>query len=173
MQELLDDIKALRRGIEALNNRSLAQGQPISRAEVEEVLAKVKQEVRFTIDYKGVAEAIQPHLATPAKVETTLTTGTAQLQQVIAQIPRSVPVVGQVWGFTNGRLAMGVLTLLLGLVCLSTYLWKEKGVVETRAATLQQQQAEQRANLDWLSKGYFDLKRDNPKAVQKYFPSPL
>lgn len=173
MQELLQDINALRRGIEALNKRSLEQGKPVSRAELDEVLAKVKQEVRFTIDYKGVAEAIQPHLATPAKVETTLTTGTAQLQQVIAQIPRSVPVVGQVWGFTNGRLAMGVLTLLLGLVCLSTYLWKEKGIAEAQVVTLQQQQARQKARLDWLSKGYFDLKRDNPKAGQKYFPSPL
>ena len=173
MQELLQDINALRRGIEALNKRSLEQGKPVSRAELDEVLAKVKQEVRFTIDYKGVAEAIQPHLATPAKVETTLTTGTAQLRQVIAQIPRSVPVVGQVWGFTNGWLAMGVLTLLLGLVCLSAYLWKEKGIAEAQGVTLQQQQARQKASLDWLSKGYFDLKRDNPKAVQKYFPSPL
>ena len=43
MQELLDDIKALRRGIEALNKRSLEQGQPISRAEVDEVLATVKK----------------------------------------------------------------------------------------------------------------------------------
>ena len=25
-------------------------------------------------------------------------------------------------------------------------------------------------NPDWLSKGYLDLKRDNPKAGQKYFP---
>ncbi|SMC00604.1 hypothetical protein SAMN00120144_4347 [Hymenobacter roseosalivarius DSM 11622] len=170
MQELLQDINALRRGIEALNKRSLEQGKPVSRAELDEVLAKVKQEVRFTIDYKGVAEAIQPHLATPAKVETTLTTGTAQLQQVIAQIPRSVPVVGEVWGFTSVRLALGVIVLLMGLICLSTYLWKERGVAEAQVATLQQQQAQQKASLDWLSKGYFDLKRDNPKAVKKYFP---
>jgi hypothetical protein len=170
MQELLQDINALRRGIEALHKRSLEQGQPVSRAELDEVLAKVKQEVRFTIDYKGVAEAIQPHLATPAKVETTLTTGTAQLQQVIAQIPRSVPVVGQVWGFTNGRLAMGVITLVLSLICLSFYSWQEKGIAEAQAAMLQQQQAQQKATLEWLSKGYVDLKRDNPKAVQKYFP---
>ncbi|MCR5890693.1 hypothetical protein LRS06_23480 [Hymenobacter sp. J193] len=95
MQELLQDINALRRGIEALNKRSLEQGKPVSRAELDEVLAKVKQEVRFTINYQGVAEAIQPHLATPAKVENTLTMGTAQLQQVIDRIPRSVPVVGK------------------------------------------------------------------------------
>jgi uncharacterized membrane protein (Fun14 family) len=170
MQELLQDINALRRGIEALSKRSLEQGQPVNRAELDEVLAKVKQEVRFTIDYKRIAEAIQPHLATPAKVETTLTTGTAQLQQVIAQIPRSVPVVGEVWGFTSVRLALATLALLLGLICLSTYLWKEKGIAEAQAAMLQQQQAQQQANLSWLTKGYFDLKRDNPKAVQKYFP---
>jgi hypothetical protein len=170
MQELLQDINALRRGIEALNKRSLEQGQPVSRAELDEVLAKVKQEARFVIDYKGIAEAIQPHLATPAKVETTLTTGTAQLQQVIAQIPRSVPVVGEVWGFTSMRLAFATLVFVLGLICLSTYLWKEKGVAEAQAATLQQQRAEGQANLDWLSKGYLDLKRDNPKAASKYFP---
>ncbi len=73
---------------------SLEQGKPVSHSELDEVLGRVKQDVRFTIDYKGMAEAIQPHLATPAKVETTLTRGTAQLQQVIAQIPCSVPVVG-------------------------------------------------------------------------------
>jgi hypothetical protein len=56
------------------------------------------------------------------------------------------------------------------LLCLSTYLWKEKGVAEAQAATLQQQRAEGQANLDWLSKGYLDLKRDNPKAASKYFP---
>jgi hypothetical protein len=170
MQELLQDINALRRGIEALNKRSLEQGQPVSRAELDEVLAKVKQEVRFTIDYKGIADAIQPHLATPAKVETTLTMGAAQLQQVIAQIPRSVPVAGEVWGFTSMRLAFATLVFVLGLVCLSAYLWKEKGVAEAQAATLQQQRAEGQANLDWLSKGLLDLKRDNPKAASKYFP---
>lgn len=82
MQELLQDINALRRGIEALHKRSLEQGKPVSRAELDEVLAQVKQSVSFSIDYKKLAEAIQPHLATPAKVETALTAGTTQLQQV-------------------------------------------------------------------------------------------
>jgi hypothetical protein len=170
MQELLEDINALRRGIEALNKRSLEQGQPVNRAELDEVLAKVKQETRFTIDYKGIAEAIQPHLATPAKLETTLTTGTAQLQAVIAQIPRNVPVVGEVWGFTSVRLALGVITLLLALVSLSTYLWNQKAAAEAQVVLLQQEQAKKKGALDWLTKGYWDLKRDNPKAVQKYFP---
>jgi len=170
MQELLQDINALRRGIEALNKRSLEQGKPVSRAELEELLARVKEEVSFTINYKGVAEAIQPHLATPAKLETALTTGTAQLQQVINQIPRSVPVEGEVWGFTNWRLALGVITLVLSLVCLSFYAWKQKDIAEAQVVLIQQQQAEQKTTLDWLTKGYWALKRDNPKAVKKYFP---
>jgi hypothetical protein len=170
MQELLQDINALRRGIEALNKRSLEQGKPVSRAELDEVLATVKQEVRFVINYQGVAEAIQPHLATPAKVEHTLTTGTAQLQQVIAQIPRSVPVVGEVWGFANMRLGLGVIALLLALVSLSTYLWQQKAAAEAQVVELQQEQAKKKSALDWLTKGYWDLKRDNPKVVQKYFP---
>lgn len=170
MQELLQDINALRRGIEALNKRSLEQGKPVSRAELDEVLAKVKQEVRFIINYQGVAEAIQPHLATPAKVENTLTTGTAQLQQVIAQIPRSVPVVGKVWGFTSMRLALGVIALLLFLVSLSTYLWQQKAAAEAQVVLLQQEQANKKRALDWLTQGYWNLKRDNPKAVKKYFP---
>ncbi|SDZ02177.1 hypothetical protein [Hymenobacter psychrophilus] len=170
MQELLEDINALRRGIEALDKRSREQGQPVNRAELDEVLARVKQETRFTIDYQGIAEAIQPHLTTPAKLEKTLTTGTAQLQAVMAQIPRSVPVVGEVWGFTSVRLALGMLVFVLGLICLTTYQWKERGLAEARAAGIEQQQAQQKANLNWLSKGYLDLKRDNPKAAQKYFP---
>jgi hypothetical protein len=170
MQELLQDINALRRGIEALHKRSLEQGQPVSRAELDEVLAKVKQEVRFTIDYKGVAEAIQPHLATPAKVENALAAGTAQLEQVIAQIPRSVPVVGEVWGFTNGRLALGMITLVLSLICLSFYSWQQKGIAQAQVGLIQEQQAQQKVTLDWLSQGYIDLKRDNPKVAKKYFP---
>lgn len=170
MQELLEDINALRRGIETLNKRSLEQGRPVSRAELDEVLATVKQEVRFTINYQGVAEAIQPHLATPAKVEKTLTTGTAQLQQVIDRIPRSVPVVGEVWGFTHVRLGVGVVALLLMLTSLSTYLWKEKAAAEAQVAQLQQEQAQKKWALEWLTKGYWDLKRDNPKVVKKYFP---
>lgn len=170
MQELLQDINALRRGIEALNKRSLEQGKPVSRAELDEVMAKVKQEVRFTIDYKGVAESIQPHLATPAKVETTLSTGTVQLQQVIDRIPRSVPVVGEVWGFTSGRLALATLALVLGLICLSFYLWNQKAAAEAQVVVVQQEQAQKKRVLDWLTKGYWDLKRDNPKVVKKYFP---
>ncbi len=173
MQELLDDIKALRRGIEALNNRSLAQGQPISRAEVEEVLAKVKQGTSFTIDYKGVAERIQPHLATPDTLAAAVATGTQQLAQVIGQIPRSVPLENKVWGFTSIPVALTMIAVMLGFGCLSAYFWKEKGVAEAQVAALQQQQVERKATQDWLNKGYFDLKRDNPKAVQKYFPSPL
>jgi hypothetical protein len=65
---------------------------------------------------------------------------------------------------------MGVITLLLGMICVSGYLWKEKGIAEAQVATQQQQQAQQKATLDWLSKGYLDLKRDNPKATKKYFP---
>ena len=170
MQELLQDINALRRGIEALNKRSLEQGQPVSRAELDEVLAKVKQEVRFVINYQGVAEAIQPHLATPEKVENTLTTGTAQLQQVIAQIPRSVPVVGEFWGFTSGRLALGAVVAFLSLICLSFYLWNQKAAAEAQVVMLQQEQAKKKTAMDWLTKGYWDLKRDNPKVVKKYFP---
>ena len=170
MQELLEDINALRRGIEALNKRSLEQGKPVNRAELDEVLARVRAETSFTINYKGIAEAIQPHLATPAKLETTLTAGTAQLQAVIAQIPREVPVVGEVWGFTSMRLALGVVVFVLALFCLTAYQWKERGLAEAQVAAVAQQQAQQQANLNWLSKGYLDLKRDNPKAAQKYFP---
>ena len=35
---------------------------------------------------------------------------------------------------------------------------------------LQQEQAQKKRALEWLTKGYWDLKRDNPKVVKKYFP---
>lgn len=170
MQELLDDIKALRRGIEALNKRSLEQGQPISRAEVNEVLAKVKEGTTFEIDYKGIAEKIQPHLATPSTIEAAVTKGSQQLAQVIDKIPRSVPLENNVWGFTSVPVAMSMITVMLLFVCLSAYFWKEMGIAEAQAAAMQQQLVERKATQDWLSKGYLDLKRDNPKAANKYFP---
>lgn len=169
MEELLEDINLLRRGLEELNKRSLEQGKPVSRAELEEAFAKVRQEVRFTIDYKSIAEQIQPHLATPAKVEAVLATGTQQLQQVIGQIPRSVPVVGKVWGFTSWRLGLGVLTVILALLCLSVYSWKEKAVAEEQVANLQQREAERATQYQWLVEGYLHLEKESPKTARKYF----
>jgi hypothetical protein len=170
MQELLDDIKALRRGIEALNKRSLEQGQPISRAEVDEVLAKVERGTRFTIDHKGLASQIQPHLATPDTIAAAVATGSQQLKQVIDQIPRSVPLKDKVWGFTSIPVALSMGGIVLAFFTFSAYSWKEKGAAEAKAELLQQQQAERKATYDWLSRGYLDLKRDNPKAALKYFP---
>jgi len=170
MQELLDDIKALRRGIEALNTRSLEQGKPISRAEVDEVLAIVKQGTTFSVDYKGVAANIQPHLATPDTIAAAVTKGSQQLAQVIDQIPRSVPIKDKVWGFTSIPVALSMMGIVLVFFTFSAYSWKEKGAAEAKAELLEQQQAERKATYDWLSKGYVDLKDDNPKAARKYFP---
>lgn len=170
MQELLDDIKALRRGIEALNKRSLEQGQPISRAEVDEVLAKVEKGTRFTIDYKGIAAQIQPHLATPDTIAAAVATGSQQLAQVINQIPRSMPLKDKVWGFTSVYALFGVSLILLAFFALSGYAWKEKGIAEAKTELLQQQLTQKQATLNWLTRGYVDLKQTNPKAAQKYFP---
>ncbi|WP_126546974.1 hypothetical protein [Hymenobacter amundsenii] len=137
---------------------------------MDEVLARVKAETRFTIDYKGIAEAIQPHLATPAKLETTLTTGTAQLQAVIAQIPRSVPLADKVWGFTSLSAFMVVSFMLLGFFAWSGYSWKQMGAAEEKTEQLQQQLAQKQATMKWLNDGYVDLKQDNPKVAKKYFP---
>ena len=170
MQELLDDIKALRRGIEALNKRSLEQGPPITRAELNEMLAKVEKGTTFTVDYKGIAANIQPHLATPDTIAAAVTKGSQQLTQVIDQIPRSVPLQDKVWGFTSIPVALSMIGIVLLFFTFSAYSWKEKGAAEAKAELLQQQQAERKATYDWLSKGYLDLKRDNSKAAQKYFP---
>lgn len=170
MQELLDDIKALRRGIEALNARSLEQGKPISRAEVDEVLAIVKKGTTVSVDYKGLAQNLQPHLATPDTIAAAVTTGSQQLQQVMDQIPRSVPLADKVWGFTSLSAFMVVSFILLGFFAWSGYAWKEKGAAEAKMELLQQQLAQKQATMKWLNDGYVDLKQDNPKAAQKYFP---
>ena len=170
MQELLDDIKALRRGIEALNARSLEQGKPISRAEVDEVLAKVKQGTTVSVDYKGVAANLQPHLATPDTIAAAVTTGTQQLKQVIDQIPRSVPLADKVWGFTSLYTWLVMMLIWVGFMAFTIYSWKEMGAAEEKAELLQQQLTQKQATLKWLNDGYVDLKQDNPKATQKYFP---
>ena len=170
MQELLDDIKALRRGIEALNARSLEQGKPISRAEVDEVLAIVKKGTTVSVDYQALAQNLQPHLATPDTIAAAVTTGSQQLKQVIEQIPRSVPLADEVWGFTSLRAFLVVSFILLGFFAWSGYAWKEKGAAEAKTELLQQQLAQKQATMKWLNDGYVDLKQDNPKAAQKYFP---
>lgn len=170
MQELLDDIKALRRGIEALNARSLEQGKPISRAEVDEVLAKVKQGTTVSVDYKGLAQNLQPHLATPDTIAAAVTTGSQQLKQVIEQIPRSVPLADKVWGFTSLYTWLVMMLLWMGFMAFTIYSWKEMGAAEEKAELLQQQLTQKQATMKWLNDGYVDLKQDNPKAAQKYFP---
>jgi hypothetical protein len=170
MQELLDDIKALRRGIEALNARSLEQGQPISRAEVNEVLAIVKKGTTVSVDYKALAQNLQPHLATPDTISAAVATGSQQLKQVIDQIPRSVPLADKVWGFTSLYTWLAMMLLWLGFMAFTIYSWKQMGAAEEKTAQLQQQLTQKQAMMKWLNDGYVDLKQDNPKAAQKYFP---
>ena len=124
MQELLEDINALRRGIEALNKRSLEQGKPVNRAELDEALASVQAAVKaqpqpsITLDVERFAQRIQGHLATPAVIGAALNTGTEQLKAVVDHIPRSVAVEGEVMGFTNWKAAglVAVVPVLLLLV---------------------------------------------------------
>jgi len=125
MQELFEDINALRRGIEALHKRAQEQGKPVSRAELDEALTKVQTMVQaqpkptYTINYEGVAQKIQGHLATPAAIGAALATGTTQLQAVVDRIPRAVAVEGEVLGFTNWRAAALVAVVPLVLVLLT------------------------------------------------------
>ena len=125
MQELFEDISALRRGIEALNKRTQEQGKPVSRAELDEALAKVQAVVQaqakptYSINYEGVAQKIQGHLATPAAIGAALTSGTTQLQAVVDRIPRAVAVEGEVLGFTNWKAAALVAVVPLVLVLLT------------------------------------------------------
>lgn len=170
MQELLDDIKALRRGIEALNKRSLEQGQPISRAEVDEVLAIVKQGTTVSVDYKGLARNLQPHLATPDTIASAVTKGSQQLKQVIEQIPRSVPLADKVWGFTNIYTWLVMMLIWVGFMGFTVYSWKQMGAAEEKTEQLQQQLTQKQATMKWLNDGYVDLKQDNPKVAKKYFP---
>jgi hypothetical protein len=74
-----------------------------------------------------------------------------------------------VWGFTSIYALMGVSLILLAFFALSGYAWKEKGAAEAETELLQQQLTQKQASLDRLTKGYLDLKRDNPKAARKYF----
>ena len=60
--------------------------------------------------------------------------------------------------------------ILLGFFAWSGYAWKEKGAAEAKTELLQQQLAQKQATMKWLNDGYVDLKQDNPKAAQKYFP---
>jgi len=125
MQELFEDINAIRRGIEALSKRTQEQGKPVSRAELDEALAKVQAAVQaqakptYSINYEGVAQKIQGHLATPAAIGAALSTGTAQLQAVVDRIPRAVAVEGEVLGFTNWKAAALVAVVPLVLVLLT------------------------------------------------------
>jgi hypothetical protein len=85
--ELFEDIKNIRKTLEALlkevaglSKRAQEQGKHLSRAELDEVLAKVKQETSFSIRYDLLADRIQPHLATPDKVDAVLVSGLQRVE---------------------------------------------------------------------------------------------
>ena len=125
MQELFDDINAIRRGLEALSQRIQEQGKPVSRAELDDALAKVQAAVQaqakpsYTLNYEGIAQKIQGHLATPAALGAVLATGTEQLKTVVNGIPRAVAVEGVVLGFTNWKAAALAAVVPLVLVLLT------------------------------------------------------
>jgi hypothetical protein len=125
MQELFEDISALRRGIEALSKRIQEQGKPVSRVELDDALANVQAAVKaqaqpsITLDSERIAQRIQGHLATPAAIGAALTTGTEQLKAVVDRIPRAVAVEGEVLGFTNWKAAALVAVVPLVLVLLT------------------------------------------------------
>jgi hypothetical protein len=91
-------------------------------------------------------------------------TGSQQLTQVIGQIPRSVPLQDTVWGFTSIYTFMRVSLILLAFRV--EWLRAEgKGAAEAKTELLQQQVTQKQAPLNWLTKGYVDLKRDNSKTA--------
>ena len=128
-----------------------------------------KKDTTVSVDYKALAQNLQPHLATPDTIAAAVTTGSQQLMQVIEQIPRSVPLAGEVLGFTSLRAFMVVSFLLLGFFAWSGYAWKQMGAAEEKTKVLEQQLTQKQATMKWLNDGYVDLKQDNPKAAQKYF----
>ncbi|SNS07057.1 hypothetical protein [Hymenobacter mucosus] len=179
MQELFEDINAIRKGIEALSKRVQEQGQPVSQAQVAQLLQEAKQGTRFTINYEGVAQQIQPHLTSPEKVENTLATGAQRLEQVVNRIPKSVPVMGQVWGFTDWRLLFGVVVLVLGLTVATVQAWQAKAErdkvaqqVTNLAVAYRDSLAQERRNSDWLVSGYLRLNKANPVLTRKLFHQP-
>lgn len=128
IQGLLEDITSIRKNLEALHqefrgSRERAQklGEPMSRDELEQVLAQVKRGTSFTIDDKALAERIQPHLATPAKINAAIAGGLAHINQAVGAMPRTIRVEGELWGFTHWR--AGALVAGSPLVVVLLMLW--------------------------------------------------
>jgi len=59
--------------------------------------------------------------------------------------------------------------ILLAFSALSSYAWKEKGAAEAKTELLQQQLTQKQATLNWLTKGYVDLKQANPISRSEVF----
>jgi len=186
MQELFDDINAIRKGIEALSKRvqeqdkrAQEQDKPVSQEQIAQLLQEAKNSTAFTLDYKGIAARIQSHLTTTEQVENTLTTGTKQLEQVVSRIPKEVPVVGQVWGFTDWRLLAGVVVLVLGMTVATVYAWQAKAEkaklaqdVTNIAVAYRDTLRQERSQHDWLLTGYLRLNKANPALTRKTFHRP-
>lgn len=175
---LIKDIEIIRKNLEALHNevaglskRAREQGKHLSRTELDEVLAKVKKETSFYIPYDVVAEGIQPHLTTPAKVDAALMSGLQQLEQMLKQIPRSVPIENQVWGFTNWKVgALSVGTPLVFLVLLLWFPGVFSRVPKADFENLKTQYAYKEEQLNLFRNGRSQLAKEAPLVAYRYFP---
>jgi outer membrane protein assembly factor BamA len=97
-EELFQDIRIIRKNLEALHTevaglskRTQEQGKHLSRADLDEVLAKVKQETSFRviIPYEEVMNNLQQHLTTPAKLEAVLMSGLQQIKQLLTDVTQA------------------------------------------------------------------------------------
>ena len=179
MQELFDDINAIRRAIEALQKRLQEQGKPVSRAELDEALAKMKATVeaqaRPTINLDGaqVAKHIQGSLATPETLGAVLTAGATQLGTVVDRIPRVVAIEGDVVGFTSWKavgIVAGVSVVLVLLLCGVLGLFSRATPAELGALKAEMARAQAQETL--FRAGRTKLAQDYPALAHAYFPYP-
>lgn len=183
MQELLDDINAIRLNIEALNKRVQEQGKPVSVASLEAALATVLATVRaqpvpnYSVDHKWIAQKIQGHLATPAALEEVLTKGTNELNAVVEGIPRSITVEGEVLGFTNWKSAalvffVPMLVLVLGMAMGGVFSQVSKADFEKLRAESEQLRAKNEQLRDYSTLvrkegGFYKTQIDRYRAKSK------
>lgn len=176
IQELLDDIRLIRESLQSLHQNVAAlslrvqeQGPPVKRADLDGLLARVKQEASFTLDEESVAERIQAHLATPAKLEAAMATGLRQLEQLIKSIPLFTRLEGEVWGFTSWRTG-GLVSGLLLLLAFVTRCAPDGRVPVEKFEQLQQQQAWTQYQLNLMRAGRARLFKEAPLVARSYFP---
>lgn len=192
--DLFSTISEMRDGIHTLIQR----GKPVSTDDLQQLLQAVEAKSRPTFDSASVAKVLAPsllaELPTPeglrqagqqaaavvsqavqqatAQSKAELAAAATELQRSAQNIPRQVPVRGEVVGFTSLRSVAVFGGMVLVLVAGLAWAIASRNSIRTELATLKARNAQIEHWFAFFVEHRRTLAKERPELARRYFPYP-